>query len=217
MVPTIEHGSATQDNGRNIYGSGSHNTGRGRFVAARCQNNAIQRVAIKNLNEAKIGEIAIKRCRRTFAGLLNRMDRELKGNAAGGRNAFTNALGKLNMMAVAGRKVRSRLRNTNNRLTRLKLFAREAKIEISFEIQRRHARIFGIVEPKLRTKLAFLDSLRLGDRLIGHFLRLGLFHRGLFWRRHVDLPLCLVILADKNSYRHIDFLATIALNATINQ
>ena len=80
--------------------------GRG-LVAADRQHDAVERVAVEQFDEAEIGEVAVERRRRALAGLLDRMDRELDGDAAGLADALAHALGELEMVPVARAKGRS--------------------------------------------------------------------------------------------------------------
>ena len=59
-------------------------------------------------------------------------------------------LGKLEMMAVARRKVGAGLGDADDRLAGLQLLAGQAVVQVALEIERGHAWIFGIVEPQFR-------------------------------------------------------------------
>ena len=101
IVPAIEHGSARQNNRGNVDGGGGHDTGGGGLIAAGCQHNAVQRIAVQDFHKAQIGQIAVKGRGGALAGFLNGMNRKFKGHAACGCNAVTHALGQFKMVSVA--------------------------------------------------------------------------------------------------------------------
>jgi hypothetical protein len=72
--------------------------------------------------------------------------------AAGIANAFANALGKHQMMAVAWGKVRSGLGDADNRPVRLQLGLAQPEIEVALDIERGHVDIVGIGEPGARSQ-----------------------------------------------------------------
>ncbi|MND48435.1 hypothetical protein D3C80_393550 [compost metagenome] len=82
------------------------------------------------------------------------MHRKLDGDATRFTNAFAQTVSEFKMVAVAGRKVRTGLRNADDRAVRLKFSLAQAEIHVTLEIKRRHIRIGGVVEPRARTKLA---------------------------------------------------------------
>ncbi len=78
--------------------------GRG-LIAAGGEHDAVERIAVKQFHEAEISEVAVERGVRALAGFLQRMNREFERDAAGIANAVADTLGKLEVMAVAGREV----------------------------------------------------------------------------------------------------------------
>src|SRR4029077_12459242 len=78
------------------------------------------------------------------------MHREFDRDAAGIANAGAHALRQLQMMAIAWAEIGAGLSDADDRAAGGQFGAREAIIEIAFEIERRHSRIVGIVEPQLR-------------------------------------------------------------------
>src|SRR5690606_33716585 len=100
-VPAVQHRSDRKGDGRNVHGSRRHQQGRSGLVAADGEHNAIERVTVKNFDETKIGEVAVETRRRALAGLLDRMNRKLEGDAAGLADAFADALGQDYVMAIA--------------------------------------------------------------------------------------------------------------------
>ena len=150
--PAIEHRPARQHDGGNVHTCRSHQTSRRGLVATGREHDAVKRITVKHFDQAKIGKVAIERGGRAFARFLNRMHREFEGNAPRRPNAGAHAFGKLDVMAVAGRKVRTGLRDADDRLAGGELLQSEAVIEIALEIKRRHAGIVGVVEPELRAQ-----------------------------------------------------------------
>src|SRR3954464_9490460 len=82
------------------------------------------------------------------------MGREFHRDAAGLADAFADAMGKLDMVAVAGGEVVAGLGDADDRLAGLKLGAGETVVQIALQIESGHARIMRIVEPFLRAKVA---------------------------------------------------------------
>ena len=158
IVPSVEHRPAGQHDGGNVHGGRRHHAGGGGLVAAGGQHHAVQRIAEQDFDQAEIGKVAIQRSSRALAGLLDRMGRELHGDAARFANAFTNALRQFDMMAVAGGEVVAGLRDADDRLAGLQLFARQSIVQVALQIECGHARIVGIVEPELGPELALFAS-----------------------------------------------------------
>ena len=74
---------------------------------------------------------------------------EFECDPASGANALTNALGRIEMVTVAGRKVRAGLGNADDWFAGSQFGRRKPKIQIALEIKRGHSGVFWIVEPKL--------------------------------------------------------------------
>ncbi len=100
-----------------------HDRGRRGLVAAGGEHHAVERIAEQHLDQAEIGEVAVERRGRAFAGLLDRMHRELEGNAAGVADAVAHPLGQLEVVAVAGREIRAGLGDADDRLAAGELVA----------------------------------------------------------------------------------------------
>ena len=75
------------------------------------------------------------------------MDREFQRNAAAIANAVTDPARKVQEMPVARRQVGAGLGDADDRLAALQFLARDAEIGVALDIQRRHRRVVGIVEP----------------------------------------------------------------------
>ena len=152
LPPAVQHRPAGQHDRRNVHGRRRHEAGRRGLVAAGRQHDAVERIAVQHLDQAEIGEVAVERRGRPLAGFLDRMHRELEGDAAGVADALAHALGELEVMAVARRQIRAGLRDADDRLAGAQLLAGQAVVEIALEIERGHARVVGIVEPQLRAQ-----------------------------------------------------------------
>ena len=152
LPPAVEHRPAGQHDRWRVHGRGRHDRRRCRLVTAGGEHDAVERIAEQHLDQAEIGEIAVERRGRTLAGFLDRMHRELEGDAAGVVDAFAHALGELEMVAIAGREVGPALGDAHDRLAGGELLLGQPVIEVALEIKRGHARIVGIVEPQLRAQ-----------------------------------------------------------------
>ncbi len=144
----VEHRAAREDDGGQIDGRGGHEE-RGRcLVAASQQHDAVERIAVKDLNNAKIGEVAMQRRRGPYPRFLQRMHGKLERDAARVADAVAHAARELNVMAIAGHKIAARLRDADDGAAALQLLAGQPVIQEALEILRRHARIIGIVPPR---------------------------------------------------------------------
>ena len=103
--PAVQHRADRQGDRRNIHGRRAHQHGGGGLVAADGEDHAVERVAVEHFDEAEIGEVAVEPGGRALARFLDRMDRELDGDAARFADAFAHALGKFDVVAVARRQV----------------------------------------------------------------------------------------------------------------
>ena len=147
-MPAVEHRAAGEHDRRNIDRRRRHDAGRRRLVAAGRQHHAVEEIAHQHFDQAEIGEIAVERGGRPLAGLLDRVDRKFERHAAGRGDAVAHALGEFEVVAVARRKIGAGLGDADDRLARAQLAGRQAEIEVALDIERRHARIFRIVEPE---------------------------------------------------------------------
>ena len=154
VMPAVQHRSARQHDRGQVDGRRRHHAGGRGLVAAGGQHHAVERIAVEDLDQAEIGEVAVERRGRALAGLLDRMGREFHRNAAGLADAFADAVRQLDMVAVAGGKVVAGLGDADDRLAGLQLGPGQAVIQIALEIERGHARIMRIVEPFLRAEVA---------------------------------------------------------------
>ena len=93
LVPAVEHRPDGERDRRNIDRRRRHQAGRRGLVATDRQHHAVDRIAEQGLHQPQISQIAVKRRGWPLAGFLDRMNRKLKGDAAGLANALAHALG----------------------------------------------------------------------------------------------------------------------------
>jgi len=153
--------------GPDVHGAGRHDAGRRGLVAAGGEHDAVERIAVEHFDQAEIGEVAVERRRGPLAGLLDRVARELEGDGARRHDALAHALRELQMVAIARGKIRAGLCNADDRLARGEFRKRDAVVEVPLQIERRHPRIFWIVEPRLRAQPATHRTARRRELRIG--------------------------------------------------
>ena len=146
------HRTDRQRNRRNIDRRCGHQTGGRGLVTASGQNDAVDRVAVQDLDQTEIGEIAVETGRRTLSGLLDRMDGKFDRHTSRIANTVAHALRKHEMVTIAGRKVGTGLGYADNGSARLQLFERQSEIHVTLEIQRGHIRVVAVVKPRPRTQ-----------------------------------------------------------------
>src|SRR6202011_3236510 len=144
VIPAVEHRSARQYDGWNVDRGRGHQARRRGFVAAGGEHDAIDRIAMQDFNETEISEVAIERGGGALAGFLNRVNGKFKRDAACVADTVAHAARQIEMMPIAGREIRTRLSDADDRLARLQLFARDAVVHVALEIERGHAGIGGI-------------------------------------------------------------------------
>jgi hypothetical protein len=137
-----------------VDGGRGHQARGRRLVAAGGQHDAVEREAVQDFDEAQIREIAVQRGGRPAALLGERMHRKLHRNATRVADARFRARREFDVMPVARREIAARLRDADDRPTRLQLFARQTVVHESLDVQRRHIRMRGIVEPFLAAQPA---------------------------------------------------------------
>ena len=123
LVPAVEHRPDRQGDGRDVDRRRGHQAGGRGLVAADGQHHPVERIAVEHLDQAEIGQVAVQRGGRPLAGLLDRMHRELDGDAAGLADALAHPLGQHQVVAVARRQVRAGLGDADDRLVRLQLLS----------------------------------------------------------------------------------------------
>src|SRR5215216_1510632 len=134
MVPAVEHGTAGKHDGGEIDGCRRHDAGRRGLVATSGENDTVERITVKHLDKAKIGEIAVQGGSGTFAGFLDGVDGEFDGNTASSGNAVPDTFSQFQMMAVARRKVAARLRNADDRLAGAQFVQGQTVIQVAFKV-----------------------------------------------------------------------------------
>src|SRR5262249_5501443 len=137
------------------------------LVTAGGEHDAVDRIAIEDLDEAEIGEIAIERSGWALARLLDGMDGKFEGNASRLADAFAYTHRQRDVMPVAGRQIRARLGDADDRLAGGELLTSEAVVHVALEIERGHVGVVGVVEPLPRAQLLDLRSSRLP--CVGHW------------------------------------------------
>ena len=156
IVPAVEHRPSREHDGRNIDGRCRHDLCRRGLVASGREHHGIDGIAVQDLHESEIGEIAIERRGRPAAVLENRMQREFHRHAAGVADAFAHALHRLEMHAIARREIAAGLRDADDRFSRQQFIGGQAVVHEALEIQRHHVEMFRVVEPIARAEAALL-------------------------------------------------------------
>ena len=147
FVPAVEHRAARQDDGRDIDGGGSHDLARRGLVAPGGQHHAVDGIAVQELDQTEVKQVAIERGGGPAAIFEDRVDREFDRDAARIADAVARPLGKVDMDAVAGRKVAAALRDADDRLAAAQLLRRDAVVHEPLQIERGHVHPLRIVEP----------------------------------------------------------------------
>ena len=150
--PAVEHRADGERDRRDVDRRRGHQQGGRRLVAADGQDDAVDRVAVEHLDEAEVGEVAVEARGRALAGLLDRVDGELHGDAAGVADAVAHALGELEVVAVAGREVGAGLGDADDRLAGLEFLAADAVVHVALEVERGHVGVAWVVEPGPRAQ-----------------------------------------------------------------
>ena len=78
VEPAVQHRPTGEDDRRDVDGRGGHDLRRRRLVAAGRQHDAVDRVAVEDLDEREVLEVAVEHRGRALARLLDRMDRETR-------------------------------------------------------------------------------------------------------------------------------------------
>ena len=128
VVPTVEHRSAGLDDRRKVHRRRRHEAGRGGLVTTGRQHHAVERIAVQHLDQAKVGEVAVQRSGRAAATLLDRVHREHERDAARVADTGLDALGRLEVSAIARGNVAANLRDTNDRLAGPQFLRRDAVV-----------------------------------------------------------------------------------------
>src|SRR5262249_55013624 len=118
------------------------------------EHDAIERIAVEDLNQAQISEVPVESRRRTLAGFLKGMGPELQRDAARIPNSRAHSLGELQMMTIARDEVTPALRDADDRASALQLASGEAEVEVPLEIESGHLGIVRVVEPRLAPELS---------------------------------------------------------------
>ncbi len=152
LIVAVEHRAAGQDDGREVDRRRPHDLGRRGLVTAGRQHDGVDWVAVQDLDQPEILEIAVERGGRALAGLLDRVERKLERHPAGIADALAHTLGELDVVPVAGRNVGAALRDADNRTARLQFIQRQPVVHGALEVERSHIGVGRIVEPGLRAQ-----------------------------------------------------------------
>ncbi|KAG5719920.1 hypothetical protein E4T56_gene15533, partial [Termitomyces sp. T112] len=175
LVPAIEHRPDRERDRGQVDRGRRHQQRRRGLVAARGQHHAVERIAVKRLDQTQIGQIAVEPGGGALAGFLNRVDRKFQRDAAHFADALADAFGQHEMVAVAGRKVAAGLGDADDRLAAAQFLKADPEVEIALKIERGHVDIVGIVEPCAAAQLCLfgLAGIDAGGNEIGMVGRIG--------------------------------------------
>src|SRR5262249_35366749 len=123
--------------------------------------------------------VAVERRGRALAGLLERMDWKLEGNAASIADALLHALGEREVVPVARDEVAPRLCDADHGATGLQLFASETVVEEPLAVQSGHLLACRGIPPGLAAEALLL--------ILGHVCSPPLNHRTP-WRQRSRHP-----------------------------
>ncbi len=154
VVPAIEHRPAREHDGGDIDGGGRHDAGRRGLVAAGGQHHRVDRVAVEDLDQAQVGEVAVQCGRRPAAVLEDRVDREFDRDAARVADAVAHPARQFEVDAVAGGKIAAGLGDADDRPARAQFLGREPVVHEALEVERGHVGARRIGEPVARAEAA---------------------------------------------------------------
>jgi putative ABC transport system ATP-binding protein len=149
LVPAIQHRPTIERDGRQVHRGRPHQHRRRGLVAAGRQHHPVDRVAMQNLDKAQVLQVPVERGGGPLARLLDRVDGELHRDPAGVADARLDTVHQEDVDLVAGHEVRSGLRDPDDRTLGLQLTLGEALVLVALQVERRHPRVVGVVEPFL--------------------------------------------------------------------
>ncbi|MNV40904.1 hypothetical protein D3C71_1325250 [compost metagenome] len=147
VVPAIEHRPAREHDGRNVHRGRGHDASRRGLVAARGQHHRVDGVAVQDLHQPQVGQVAVQCGRGPAAVFKDGVNRELHRNAARIADAVAHAARQVQVDAVAGRQVAARLRDADDGPARAQFLGREPVVHEAFEVHRGHVRALGGGKP----------------------------------------------------------------------
>ena len=145
----VEHRATVEDERREIAGDRGHQRRRRRLVAASREDHAVERIAMEDLHEPQIGEIAIEGGCRPARRFLDRVHREDQRQPPSIADAVAEALDRFQMDPVAGGQIAGRLSDPDHRPPPLELTGGQPRVQKPLEIERGHAGIARVVPPLL--------------------------------------------------------------------
>mmetsp|Transcript_27229 Transcript_27229/g.49822 ORF Transcript_27229/g.49822 Transcript_27229/m.49822 type:complete len:398 (-) Transcript_27229:650-1843(-) len=155
LEPAVQHGADRQGDGGDVNRCSRHQQGRGGFVTADVQYDAVQRIAKKGLHQRQIGKVAVQHCCGPFAGFLNGVHGHLDTGAARRDDTVAHPFGQFQVVSVARAEVTACLRDPDDRLARLQLGPGKAVVQVAFKIERRHFGVVGVHEPFARAQVFY--------------------------------------------------------------
>ena len=147
VVVTVHHGAAGEDDGRDVDGGGSHQAGRRGFVATGGEDDTVDGIAVKDFDEAEVGQVTVEPGGGPAAAFMDRMDGEDKRQSAGIAHAVAEAAFELKQVAIAGGKVTAGLGDADDGFVALQLFAGEAVVGEALHVEGGHAGVGEVVKP----------------------------------------------------------------------
>ena len=166
---TIEHRAARQNDGGKIHRGRSHQSRGSGLVASRGQHHAVERISGQDLDQPKVGEVAIERGGGPLARLLDGVSGKFKRQSARIAYARLHALGQRYMDPVARDQIAATLRNANNRPAGLQLSAGDAVIAVTFQVDGCFARLIPVKEPDTAAQFFSIVHL-IAQTLVDHVL-----------------------------------------------
>jgi len=155
FVMPVEHRPARQHDGRQVSGGCGHQAGGGGLVTASGQHHAVQRVAVEDLHQPQVGQVAVQGGSGAAALFGDRVDGEFHGDAAGIADPGLDPLGQFDVVAVARGEVAAGLGDADDRPPRLQFVAGQAVVHVTLHVQRGHVGVARVIEPLLAAQRAF--------------------------------------------------------------
>ena len=147
LPPAVEHRAAGEHDGRDVHRGGAHQAGGGGLVAAGGEDDAVERVAVQDFDQAEVGQVAVERGGRALAGFLHRVHRKFQRHAAGVADAVAHPAGEFDVVAVARGEVGAGLRDADDRLAAAEFLGGDAVVHVALEVERGHRGVGGFVKP----------------------------------------------------------------------
>jgi hypothetical protein len=157
IEPSVQHRTARQHDPGQVDGRRGHEAGGRRLVTPGGQDHPVERVAVQHLDQAEVGEVAVKASRGTPSSLLDRVHRELERDPAHVPDAVADALGQNEVVTVARREVGAGLGDPDHGFSGLQLLPCHAPVHVPLDVESGHSRIGRVVEPGLAAQASRAD------------------------------------------------------------